>query len=119
MDKVVIYVASNVENGLCVAAEDGEKIYDLIRSNIEQGKKVQLSFKDVKDLTSAFLNTAVGQLYGKIERKILQDGMETPIDASQEDLALLKRVIDRAIDFFKDEDRFKKAANDVLGNDDE
>lgn len=119
MEKVVISIASAAENGLCVAAEDGEKIYQEIKSNIDQGKSVQLTFEGVKDLTSSFLNTAVGQLYGKIDGKVLKEKMLPPIEASQEDLGLLKRVVERAIDFFKDPERYKKAANEALGEDDE
>ena len=119
MDKAVIRIASAAENGLCVAAEDGEKIYQEIKSNLDQGKNVELTFEGVKDLTSSFLNSAVGQLYGKIDNKVLKEKMLPPTGASQEDLALLKRVVERAIDFFKDPERYQKAANDALGDEDE
>jgi len=38
------------------------------------------------------------------------------LEASPEDLALLKRVVDRAKAFFQDPERFKRAAREESGN---
>ncbi|MBM3300876.1 MAG: STAS-like domain-containing protein, partial [Deltaproteobacteria bacterium] len=54
-----------VGSELCVAADDGQKVYEQIAAALKQGWGVQLSFRNVTSLTSAFLNAAVGQLYGE------------------------------------------------------
>ncbi|MCL5126448.1 MAG: STAS-like domain-containing protein [Deltaproteobacteria bacterium] len=54
-----------VGSPLCVASDDGEKVYERIRKAIKQGRSVALSFMNITSLTSAFLNTAIGQLYGE------------------------------------------------------
>ena len=76
-----------------------------------------MSFRGVTDLTSAFLNVAVGQLYGEFTEEEIRAKLSVT-DASPDDLELLKRVVDRAKEFFKDPDRFTAAAKEVLGEDD-
>jgi len=65
MNEETIQIASLVGSNLCIASDDGEKVHDAIVAALRNGKKVRLSFEGVEDLTSAFLNTAVGQLYGE------------------------------------------------------
>jgi len=102
-----------------VASEDGEKVYDAIVAAIRAGKRVQLSFAGVEDLTSAFLNAAVGQLYkGDLPEHVIRSSLAQPIDASPEDRVLLKRVVERAKAFFKNPEPFHQAALEVMGKDD-
>jgi hypothetical protein len=63
MDEVLINVFNSVGNPFCVEVDDGQKINDLIVKVLKEGKKVKLSFQNVEMLTTAFLNSAVGQLY--------------------------------------------------------
>jgi STAS-like domain of unknown function (DUF4325) len=42
--------------------DEGEKIYELIRPELAQGRPVTLDFEGVKIVTSPFLNQAVGRL---------------------------------------------------------
>lgn len=63
MKEVVISVFNTVGDTFCVEADDGQKLYDLIKVALQEGKKVKLSFQNVEMLISAFLNTAIGQLY--------------------------------------------------------
>ena len=111
-------ISTIVGSGLCVAASDGQKVYREIEKAIASGKVVQLSFQGVEDLTSAFLNCAVGQLYGKFSEQEIKDKLSVREDSvAPEDLMLMKRVTDRAKDFFKNPQRFKFAAKNALGDD--
>jgi hypothetical protein len=106
-----------VGSDLCIASEDGQKVHDAIKKALQEEKRIQISFKNVDDLTSAFLNSAIGQLYGEFSEDQLRDSL-TVSDASYEDLLLLKRVIQRAKEFFKDQERFEIATRELLGEDD-
>jgi hypothetical protein len=56
-----------------VAASDGQKVFEEIEDAISFSRSVCISFMSVKDLTTAFLNCAIGQLnkkYSEQEIKI-------------------------------------------------
>ncbi|MHC1772827.1 MAG: STAS-like domain-containing protein [Flexilinea sp.] len=98
----------------CVAADDGQKVYDQITLALKHDLNVQLSFKNVKRLTSAFLNVAVGQLYGEFSEDFLSSHLSAS-DIEADDRELLKRVIETAKVYFKDPVRFNRVRNQVLG----
>ncbi len=113
-DEIIIKVFEVVGNELCVASEDGQKVHDQIASTLREGRAVKLSFLNVESLTSAFLNAAIGQLYGEFTEEKIRAGLSV-IDMEQDDLVLLKRVVDTAKEYFKDPERFKRSENKVLG----
>lgn len=119
MKKIIeeIRLTEIVGSDLCIASEDGQKVHDAIKKALQEEKKIRISFKNVDDLTSAFLNSAIGQLYGEFSEDDLKCNLAVS-DASHEDLLLLKRVIQRAKEFFKDKERFEMATRELLGEDD-
>jgi hypothetical protein len=107
-----------VGSSLCVASDDGQKVFEQIALALKDDRQVQLSFLNVESLTSAFLNAAVGQLYGQFpEDQIRRNLSVTDIDDN--DLALLKRVIDTAKIYFNSPQIFNMARQEVLGDDDQ
>lgn len=117
MAEQMIVLTEVVGSGLCVAYDDGERVHAAILKAIKKGDRVRLSFRGVEDLTSTFLNAAVGQLYGELSEEELKECLLPPCDASQEDLALLKRVVETAKNFFADQPKFREAVNEVMGYD--
>ena len=113
-----IDIVSIIENDICVSAEDGEKVYRLILEALHQDKNVQISFKGIEDLTSLFLNAAIGQLYNEFEDDELKKRLSVT-DASPQDLDTLKRSVERAKEYFKDPERFHSATDEILGADNE
>ena len=103
-----------IGNPLAVASDDGQKVFDRISVGLKEGKTVALSFRNVKSITSAFLNAAIGQLYGKFSEEIIRAQLKV-LDAQPDDLVLLKRVVDTAKAYFADPERFKGVARRVLG----
>lgn len=117
-ESIAISVFGVVGSPLCVASGDGQKVYDRLAATLRQNRRVVLSFLNVSTLTSAFLNTAVGQLYGEFEETRIRELLKVE-DMEAEDLALLKRVVDTAKLYFKDPERFSQAARKTLGSEDD
>jgi hypothetical protein len=99
----------------CVSSTDGEKLHELVSARLHANAPVVLSFAGVEDLTTAFLNTAIGQLYGEIDEEVIRRNLSvTGADNGQ--LDLLKRVIDRAKAFFAEPARFEAATAEAFGD---
>jgi len=84
-----------VGSPLCVASRDGQKICDRLELALKEGLNVTLSFRNVTTLTAAFLNAAIGQLYGTFREEEIRSLLNVE-DMQQDDIALLKRVVDTA-----------------------
>lgn len=113
---VTISIFEVIGSPLCVAAGDGQKVYDRLAAAIREGRRATLSFHNVSTLTSAFLNAAVGQLYGEFSEEQIRASL-TVQDMAPDDLALLKRVVETAKEYFKDPQRFDQAVRDTLRDD--
>lgn len=111
---VTISIFEVIGSPLCVAAGDGQKIYDRLAATIKEGRHATLSFYNVSTLTSAFLNAAVGQLYGEFSEEQIRSSLAVQ-DMAPDDLALLKRVVETAKEYFKDPQRFDQAVRNTLG----
>ncbi len=113
---VTISIFEVVGSSLCVASGDGQKVYDRIAAVLKQDRRVSLSFRNVSTLTSAFLNTAIGQLYGTFTEDQIR-ALLTVEDMEADDVALLKRVVDTAKRYFQDPERFNNMMREVLEDD--
>lgn len=112
--QIELTLVDTVGSGYCVSSEDGQMVHDSIVKALKQGDSVRLFFKNVEDLTSAFLNAAIGQLYGEFSESEIKAKLSVA-DAAPDDLMLLKRVVERAKEFFKDPHRFQAATTEALG----
>ena len=99
---VKISVVEVVGDSICVTDGDGKKVYDVIFCVLSNEKEIMISFDGVTDLTSAFLNNAIGQLYGKFKKDYIKSKLRVS-DMSKSDMVLLKRIVDRAKSFFEDQ----------------
>ena len=114
-EEIRIMMYEVIGSPLCVASSDGQKVFERIHTALNANRKVLLSFHNVTALTSAFLNAAIGQLYGRFDEDHIRSLLKVE-DAEQDDLALLKRVVDNAKQYFKDPERYKQAFREVLGD---
>jgi len=62
--ELTISIFEIVGSPLCVASNDGQKVYDRLVVTLKEGRSATLSFHNISTLTLAFLNAAIGQLYG-------------------------------------------------------
>lgn len=109
MATIQIPISSIVGGGICVAASDGQRVYEAIRTAVARGDRVVLSFSGITRMTTAFLNAAVGQLYGEFSEQDIRMRLAAPVDAEPWHLMRLRLVVDRAKEFFKDGDRVRSA----------
>lgn len=114
MQEIIIHVFNVVGSGFCVEADDGQKVYGLIKKAFHEGRKIKLSFQNVEILTSAFLNTAIGQLYRDFSEEEIKSSLSVE-NMLPEDKALLKRVTGTAKLYYKDPDGMQKSINEILG----
>lgn len=105
-----------VGSPLCVASSDGQKVHDRLAAALKEGRGITLSFHNITTLTSAFLNAAIGQLYGTLSEGEIRSLLKVQ-DIQSDDLALLKRVIETAKQYFKDPEKFDQAVRETLGGD--
>jgi len=114
MEEITISAYNVVGNAFCVEADDGQRLFDLIKKGLNEEKRIILSFKNVEMLTSAFLNTAIGQLYRDYEEEIIKQHLTTQY-LSDDDKVLLKRVISTAKIYYKNPERMQESISEILG----
>jgi Icc-related predicted phosphoesterase len=115
MNSIELKIYNIVGSQLCIEAEDGLKVYSLIKKGFDEGKKIILSFQNVDMITTAFLNTAIGQLYRDYPEDKIKSSMEV-INLENDDAKRIKRVTDTAKAFYKDRgEQLKKSIDEILG----
>jgi hypothetical protein len=115
MEANTINIINVVGDSYCIEAEDGEKVFALISRVIADDKKVILSFLNVEMLTTAFLNTAIGQLYRDFSEEKIKNFLSVK-DMTQNGLNALKRVVETAKLYYKDPEAMERSINDILGD---
>jgi len=112
--EIIVRAFDVIGSPLGVSSDDGQKVHDKIAPLLREGRKVSLSFERIETIISAFLNAAIGQLYGEFPEDKIRE-LFSVRDMSPEDLALLKRVVDNAKLYFKNRAQFDEAWKEVLG----
>jgi len=113
MKEVELNIYSIVGNSFCVDAEDGERVFDVLKKILEQNNKAIISFLNVEILTSAFLNTAVGRLYGVFDYEKIKTSLSVK-DISDDDRLLLKKVTDTAKAYYKNKKKITEFEKEIL-----
>ncbi len=115
---VKIVVTEVISDNLCIASEDGQKVYEQIAAAFKEGKNVILSFGNVTETVPAFMDTAIGQLYEHFTEEQIEAGLSAiDIDANAADD--IKNAVYWKKEYLKDPQRFREAAQEFLGDEDE
>lgn len=114
MKEIEVNIYAIVGNSFCVDVEDGEKVFEVLKKILEQNNKAVISFLNVEMVTSAFLNTAVGRLYGLFSLGKIKASLAVK-DIADDDKLLLKKVTDTAKAYYKDKEKIAKIENEILG----
>lgn len=110
-----VNVKEVIGKSIAMSTDDGKKLFKILYEYLKQGKKVQVSFKDIDILISHFLNEGFGKLYEKFENWDVLDNAIEYKDIDEDDLELLKeKVIPTAKNHFKDVSRSEKIEESIL-----
>ena len=88
-------------------------VFNCLSDALNQGQSASLSFHNISTLTPAFLNAAVGQLYGSFDEGHIRKHL-TVTDIEPEDVELLKRVVDSTKRYFQNPELHEQAFNEEL-----
>lgn len=102
-DEIILSIYNIVGNEICVDPDDGKKVFENITKILDLEKKVVISFQNVEILTSDFLNTAIGQLYGKYTEEFIKKNIKI-VQLAKDDILTLKLVTNTAKLYYKDHD---------------
>lgn len=112
MENITINIVNTIGDVYGVEAEDGQKVFELIVRAFNDKKKVVLSFQNIEMLTTAFLNTAVGQLYKDHTEDFIKESLKVS-DISESGKVALKRVVDTAKLYYKDPEALKRSIDEI------
>lgn len=115
MEKIDIKFSKYGHNNSCVEASDGEKVYPIIKQAITNNKDVTLNFSDINTLTTAFLNTAIGQIYGEFSEEKVKTHLSVA-EITNAQAITLKRVIDTAKQFYNNPDALQNRIDEILND---
>jgi hypothetical protein len=112
MENITISIVNTIGDVYGVEADDGQKVFELIAKALNDRKKVVLSFQNIEMLTTAFLNSAVGQLYKNHTEEYIKENV-TVSDISDSGKVALKRVIETAKLYYKDPEALKRSIDEI------
>lgn len=115
---ITVRVHDIIGGPLCVSAEDGQRLYDKILPLLKAEKPIALSFEHVDTIISAFLNPAIGQLYGNLPEDDIGRLLSVH-DMADDDREVLERVIQNAVAYFNSPEEFDRAWQEEIGDDDD
>lgn len=112
MENITINIVNTIGDVYGVEAEDGQKVFELVVKAFSDKKKVTLSFQNIEMLTTAFLNTAVGQLYKDCREDYIKENLKVS-EISESGKVALKRVVDTAKLYYKDPEALKRSIDEI------
>lgn len=112
MENITISIVNTIGDVYGVEADDGQKVFELIAKALNDRKRVVLSFQNIEMLTTAFLNSAVGQLYKDHTEEYIKENV-TVSGISDSGKVALKRVIETAKLYYKDPEALKRSIDEI------
>ena len=114
-----IIIKDIIKTNFAVSTEDGNSIFILLEENFSKDKEVVLDFSGITLMTTAFLNSAIGQLYSldKYPSSYLNEKLKL-INVEEHDKPLFSLVVKRAKEYFANRQNFEKNSEEAIyGND--
>jgi len=116
MKDIKINIFEQIGSSAAVASEDGENLFERMAQALEKSMLVILDFMNIELITSTFLNASIGQLYSKYDSPFLKEHLQVE-NMPQEDLEILKKVVERAKEYFKNKEEMEQSIKEVLSDD--
>ena len=96
----IIRIIDVIGGSVCVDTQDGEKVFEEIKDHLNNSEIVTLSFDGVDFVISAFLNVAIGKLYGDFTEESIKANFRVE-HMKPEDVSKLQRAIKNGKAFYK------------------
>ncbi|MEI7695780.1 MAG: STAS-like domain-containing protein [Chlorobium sp.] len=106
--KITIRINDIIGSNLCIASEDGQKVFEKTVPLLQAGKHVVISFDGVSILISLFLNASIGQLYSKFSEQEIRTQLEVT-GLAGDDMEILQRVVENAKRYYANPKEYDKA----------
>lgn len=91
--------------------KQGDEIYNLIVQGFQKKEIVCVDFDGLTTVLSTFLNNAIGTLYKDYKSDFLNANLKI-INMCDDDMFILRRVTERARDFYNNEELVTNALNE-------
>lgn len=115
---MILKVNDIIDSNIAVSSKKGELLLEKIKEALVKEDKVVVDFEGISDLTTAFLNVAIGHLYTSYSRVILNSKLEL-INMDELDSYLLSQVIERVKMNEEEEAEFTALIKEVLNDGDD
>ncbi len=112
---VLLRVCEVVAGPRCVDTADGQRVHDKIAPLLRNDTRVVLSFDGISLVIAAFLNAAIGQIYGEFPEERVDSLLEV-----RNLLPVFQTTLDKSREWSKayvrDPERFKRSIREVMGD---
>jgi len=105
-----LMISHVIDGNTAIAPSKGEKVHEEIRQALMRNEVVYLDFSGMELMTTAFLNSAIGQLYSEFSTELLRSFLKIRY-ISQGDAVLLKKVTDTAKLYYSNPEDFEGNIN--------
>jgi hypothetical protein len=117
-EPISIRVLDVIGRPLAVDTTDGQRLHDKMAPLLREDRKVLLSFDSITMVITAFLNAAIGQLYGEFPEAKVDSLVEV-----RDLLPVFQSTLDKSRElsksYFRDPERMKKAIQEVMGDEEQ
>lgn len=118
-NEIKINIYNEVGGSAAVSDADGQKVFEKINKALKAGNSVLLDFVNIDMVISAFLNTAVGQLYKEnYSVEFLRSNVKTT-NMKKDDWDILATVLKRAKEYYQNpeyREKLDEALKEELDN---
>ena len=101
MDTISVYEVINNEQGFGLSPMQGDLLFERIKPYIMKNEPVEISFKDIKIMTTDFIQRGISNFYDNRTTDFIQRGISNFYDNSKFD----KDIVDRCL-IYKDIDEY-------------
>lgn len=118
--EIKINIYNEVGGKAAVSDSDGQKIFEKINAALKAENIVVLDFINIDILISAFLNTAIGQLYRETyDADYINNNLKVINLKSNEYLTLVESALHRGQEYYRNpqyKQRLEEAIKEEFGN---
>lgn len=95
--------------------DEGLAIYEIAKKELQNGKKVEVSFDGITMVISSFLNASIGKLYGDFPFDVIDEKV-TVTGLDEDDMGLLNdTVIPNAKEYYSNPEKIEKIEKSIIG----